>query len=65
MLKLNRKTSALVLIDLQQGILPFGKAPHTAQDVITRSARLAEKFRAVHAPVVLVSELFRRVETTG
>jgi len=54
MFKLNPKTTALVLIDLQDGILPFGKAPHAASDVVARSAKLAAKFRAVNAPVVLV-----------
>ena len=54
MLKLNPKTTALVLIDLQEGILPFGQAPHAASDVVSRAARLAEKFRALEAPVVLV-----------
>lgn len=54
MLTLNPNTSALVLIDLQEGILPFGKAPHAADDVVTRAAALAAKFRALNAPVVLV-----------
>jgi len=54
MFKLNPKTTALVLIDLQEGILPFGNAPHAASDVVARSAKLAAKFRAVDAPVVLV-----------
>jgi len=54
MFKLNPKTTALVLIDLQDGILPFGNAPHAASDVVARSAKLAAKFRAVNAPVVLV-----------
>ena len=54
MLELNTAKTALVVIDLQEGILPFAGGPHTAQDVVTRSARLAEKFRANGAPVVLV-----------
>ncbi|MEN5015226.1 hydrolase [Erwinia sp. Eh17-17] len=54
MLKLNPHTTALVLIDLQEGILPFGQAPHAAAEVVSRSATLAAAFRAVEAPVVLV-----------
>ena len=29
MLELNAKTTALVVIDLQEGILPFAGGPHT------------------------------------
>ena len=54
MLELNAKTTALVVIDLQEGILPFAGGPHTAQDVVTRAAQLAEKFRAHGSPVVMV-----------
>lgn len=54
MLELNTAKTALVLIDLQEGILPFAGGPHTASDVVARAAVLAEKFRAVNAPVVLV-----------
>jgi len=54
MLELNAATTALVLIDLQEGILPFAGGPYKAEDVVSRSAKLAEKFRAVNAPVVLV-----------
>ena len=54
MLKLNAATSALVIIDLQEGILPFAGGPHSADDVVSRAARLAEKFRAHKAPVVMV-----------
>lgn len=52
--KLDPKTTALVLIDLQQGILPFGQAPRPAADVLATSAQLAKRFREVNAPVVLV-----------
>ena len=52
--KLDPKTTALVLIDLQQGILPYGKVPRTADAVLTAAAALAKRFREVGAPVVLV-----------
>ncbi|EIZ8956293.1 hydrolase [Cronobacter sakazakii] len=54
MLTLNPATTALVVIDLQEGILPFAGGPHSADDVVARAARLAEKCRAVGAPVVMV-----------
>lgn len=54
MLKLDPNTSALVLIDLQQGILPFAGGPHSADDVVSRSATLARRFREQGAPVFLV-----------
>lgn len=54
MLELNASTTALVVIDLQEGILPFAAGPHSAPDVVDRAARLAEKFRVHGSPVVMV-----------
>ena len=54
MLTLDATKTALVVIDLQEGILPFAGGPHTADDVVSRAARLAEKCRASGAPVVMV-----------
>lgn len=54
MLTLDASKTALVVIDLQEGILPFAGGPHTADDVVSRAARLAEKCRASGAPVVMV-----------
>jgi nicotinamidase-related amidase len=51
---LNPTQTALVLIDLQQGILGFGRAPQAAADVITRAAALAAQFRQHGALVVRV-----------
>lgn len=53
-LELNPSRTALVVIDLQEGILPFAGGPYTAQDVVARSAKLAEKFRANGSPVIMV-----------
>lgn len=50
MLKLNATTTALVVIDLQEGILPFAGGPYTANEVVARAARLAEKCRANGSP---------------
>jgi nicotinamidase-related amidase len=56
-LQLDRAT-ALVLIDLQRGILAMPVAPHTATDVLARAAQLATAFRKAGAPVVLVRVSF-------
>ncbi len=40
MLSLNPKSTALVLIDLQKGVLAMPLAPHGAAEVIDNSARL-------------------------
>lgn len=52
--KLDPQTTALVLIDLQQGILGFAKAPRPAESVVSVSATLAKRFRKIGAPVALV-----------
>ena len=52
--ELDPRTTALVLIDLQRGITAFPAEPHAAADVIATAARLAARFRAAAAPVVLV-----------
>lgn len=54
MLTLNAASTALVIIDLQEGILPIAGGPHSASDVVSRAARMATKFRASGAPVVFV-----------
>jgi len=54
MLSLDHQSTALVLIDLQQGILRMPLAPHLALQVVERAAALAKRFRILHAPVVLV-----------
>ncbi|GAB2463788.1 hydrolase [Xylanimonas ulmi] len=46
--------TALIVVDLQAGIAGSPTAPHAAADVVARSARLADAFRAQGLPVVLV-----------
>ena len=46
--------TALVVIDLQKGVVAAPGDPHPAADVIARAADLADAFRAHGAPVVLV-----------
>lgn len=52
--KLDPRTTALVLIDLQKGIAAFAGGPHTSAEVNERAGRLAARFRELKAPVVLV-----------
>ncbi|MFC5719255.1 isochorismatase family protein [Streptomyces gamaensis] len=46
--------TALVLVDLQKGILALPSAVHPADDVLRRGARLAAAWRERGLPVVLV-----------
>ena len=69
-LTLDPTTTALVVIDLQRGIVGTPTVPHAAADVIARSAQLAARFRERGALVVLVhvdpgpkGELFPRAIT--
>ena len=48
------KTTALVVIDLQKGILSMPRV-HSIADVLANSARLAQAFRARGLPVALVN----------
>ena len=50
---LDPRTTALVLVDLQKGILGFPLAPHSGAAVLQVGAQLAKRFRAAGAPVVL------------
>jgi nicotinamidase-related amidase len=55
-LTLRPETTALVLIDLQHGIVGRPElAPYSGDAVVERAARLAERFRGVGAAVVLVN----------
>lgn len=55
MIALNPRTTALVLIDLQKGVLGRKLAPISAEELVARGKALAEKFRAQGAPVGLVN----------
>ncbi len=57
--QLDLTRTALVLIDLQQGIVSRPQlAPHAGADVVANAAKLAARFRAAGAPVVLVNVTF-------
>jgi nicotinamidase-related amidase len=55
MLRLDAKTTALLLIDLQNGILGLPLAPRPGSDVVQTGRELAERFRQTGALVVLVN----------
>src|SRR5260221_5442422 len=55
---LDPATTALVLIDLQKGIVTRDTKPHTAAEVVERASELAARFRAEGAAVVLVHVAF-------
>ncbi len=51
---LDPKTTALVLIDLQNAIVSRDTKPYSASEVVERSRQLADAFRAKNALVVFV-----------
>lgn len=51
---LNKRSTALVIIDLQKGIAGRDLMPHDSQTVIGNAARLADSFRKNNMPVFLV-----------
>jgi nicotinamidase-related amidase len=57
-MQLDPQSTALVLIDLQKGVLGMPVAPHPAAEVFERSMRLVQRFHAVKAPVVWVRVSF-------
>lgn len=57
-MQLNAKTTALVLIDLQKGVLARPVLPHTAAAVYERSKRFAQRFRSAGGLVVRVRVSF-------
>jgi nicotinamidase-related amidase len=55
MIALDPRTTALVLIDLQNGVLGRKLAPITADELVERGKALARRFRDAGATVVLVN----------
>jgi len=60
MLELDPKTTALVLIDIQKGIMGHELSPHSADQVTKVGSALADTFREAGAPVVLVNVGFAK-----
>jgi nicotinamidase-related amidase len=57
---LNAKTTALVVIDLQKGILEAPRDPYPPAEVVQRSARLARAMRQAGGQVILVRVVFAK-----
>ncbi len=57
-LRLDIRHTALVLIDLQKGITGRPAAPRPSSEIIANGVRLADRFRASGATVVLVNVTF-------
>jgi nicotinamidase-related amidase len=55
---LDPKTTALILIDLQQLVVRMPVAPHSSQEVIANGKRLADAFRAAGSLVIFVHVAF-------
>ncbi|MCI4678874.1 hydrolase [Rhodoblastus acidophilus] len=58
MITLDPKSAALVLIDLQNGIVQTPTAPHSAPEVVIRARSLATRFRQNGAPLFPVRVAF-------
>jgi nicotinamidase-related amidase len=58
MLTLPAATTALILIDLQKGIVAMPTEPYSGKAVLAAGLELARRFRAAGAPVVLVNVAF-------
>lgn len=56
--RLESRSTALVLIDLQAGIAALPVQPNSAADVLANARMLADRFRALDALVVLVKVAF-------
>jgi nicotinamidase-related amidase len=54
MTQFDPRTTALVLIDLQNGIVQLPVVPYSGAEVLAAGRDLAKRFRAAGAPVVLV-----------
>lgn len=58
MISLPAATTALILIDLQKGVVGRSTAPYPSEDVVAKGAELARRFRVAKSPVVLVNVAF-------
>ncbi len=58
MIALPAASTALILIDLQKGIVGLPLQPYSGEAVVAKGMDLARRFRAAKAPVVLVNVAF-------
>lgn len=59
---LNKHSTALIIIDLQEGIATEGRAPYSSEQIVTTNKAIAARFREAGAPVVLVKVAFNADE---
>ncbi len=57
---LDPRTTALILIDLQSGVLGRPLAPRSGEEAFAAGKKLAERFRTARAKVVLVRTAFAK-----
>jgi nicotinamidase-related amidase len=57
-LTIDAKSTALVLIDLQHGVVGRQTAPYASAEVVSKAAQLATRFRALKSTIVLVNVSF-------
>jgi nicotinamidase-related amidase len=57
-LSLNPRTTALVLIDVQKGIVAMPLAPHSADQIIGNTTALGQRFKEAGATVAVVNVAF-------
>ena len=53
-LQIDKKSTGLVVIDLQKGVVSFQTQPYDTKTVVTNTARLASTFRQNKIPVFLI-----------
>ncbi len=58
MITLTAASTALILIDLQKGIIGLPVAPYSGDAVLAKGTTLAQRFRAAKAPVMLINVAF-------
>ena len=58
MLELNPETTALIVIDLQEGILSPEPAPYGRDEIVGRAAELGHAFAAARGPIILTTTDF-------
>lgn len=59
-MNIDTKKSALIVIDLQKGIVQRTSAPHSSAEVVKNASKIAEKFRSHNMVVFLVRVTFSK-----
>lgn len=61
-MQFSSSSTALILIDLQEGIATGDKGPYSPEQIVATNKALADRFRQAGAPVVLIKVGFNRFE---